>query len=283
MSALPHACRRFCPVLVLTIVFCLGLAAISSAAPDLTAPIAKLTLPDGRVLEQVELKSYGSKSVMVRHSAGVAQIPYEQFPAEYQAALLEKRPAPGPAATSTPPPARASNPKPSAHPPGAGASRPAAEAGRVITGRMYLQGHSQQLLLAGVPVFAIKADVMARFDAERRGHLTLEHEQLRQRLSGAAPVGDVPSREEAQKFFEDEYNSWLNSPRAVGMAKTDEKGEFTIQLPDDSRVVIFARLLLRTGTNNAFHIWAVPVRGEPVMLSGATTYPALSAEAPSYE
>jgi len=64
------------------------LLAGSACAQSATAkPMASLKLKDGRVLENVELKTFNSKTVFVKCAQGLLQVPYEDFPAEMQPRL----------------------------------------------------------------------------------------------------------------------------------------------------------------------------------------------------
>jgi hypothetical protein len=103
----------------------LMLAASVVAAPLLDEPVAQLPLKSGRVLFEARAKSFASKVVGVRHRDGIEMIPYSDFPDEYQAALLQKRPTP----SATPP--AAANPAPATRP--KAANRAPAAAGSVLT------------------------------------------------------------------------------------------------------------------------------------------------------
>ena len=70
--------------------------------PNLPERFDKLILSNGRVLQNVELKSFSSTAVMVRHSEGAESIPFTFFPPQYYEALMAKRPRPTSSTQHTP-------------------------------------------------------------------------------------------------------------------------------------------------------------------------------------
>ena len=83
------------PAIVLWLLVAAGVA---HAAPLIDEPVAELRLNSGKVLSQAIAKSYTPTTVFVKHAGGGASVKYEEFPAEYTAALTAKRPAPPTAA-----------------------------------------------------------------------------------------------------------------------------------------------------------------------------------------
>jgi len=71
------------------------------AAPLINEPVKELKLASGVVLYDAQAKSFGEKVVMVKHRDGGQTVPYEQFPEEYRAALLEKKAKPSPVSVRT--------------------------------------------------------------------------------------------------------------------------------------------------------------------------------------
>ena len=64
------------------------------AAPLFDEAVPALTLKDGTVLRDAQIKGYLVKVVMVKHRDGARTVPYGLFPDEYQAKLAARRPLP---------------------------------------------------------------------------------------------------------------------------------------------------------------------------------------------
>jgi hypothetical protein len=64
------------------------------AAPLFDEAVPTLTLKDGTVLRDAQIKGYLTKVVMVKYREGARTVPYGLFPDEYQAKLVARRPAP---------------------------------------------------------------------------------------------------------------------------------------------------------------------------------------------
>ena len=64
------------------------------AAPLFDEAVPALTLKDGTVLRDAQIKAYAPKVVMVKHRDGARTVPYNLFPDEYQRALGARRPVP---------------------------------------------------------------------------------------------------------------------------------------------------------------------------------------------
>jgi hypothetical protein len=64
------------------------------AAPLFDEAVSVLTLTDGTILQDAQIKGYLTKVVMVKYRGGARTVPYGLFPDEYQAALTARRPAP---------------------------------------------------------------------------------------------------------------------------------------------------------------------------------------------
>ncbi|PTY05887.1 hypothetical protein DB347_16240 [Opitutaceae bacterium EW11] len=250
---------------------------------DLSAVIPHLILADGRTLEQVEIRSFGSKSVMVRHRDGVLQIPYDQFPAELRPALLAKRPAPTTPSAARPAtaPARQAATAPAQKRLPATSSK-TATATETISGRVVWQEGSRATPLGGVAVLLCDARTFAVFDRDRRGRFDAEHEQLRRKLAGEPSLPN-PSKEQIQKFFEEEFLSWENMPQPLAAAQADAKGQFALQKPVGVPTLLFIRIKVQTGAGTAGHVWAVRADSPSVLISNNNAYPALAAEVPSFE
>jgi hypothetical protein len=64
------------------------------AAPLFDEAVPTLTLKDGTVLRDAQIKGYLTKVVMVKYREGARTVPYGLFPDEYQTKLVARRPAP---------------------------------------------------------------------------------------------------------------------------------------------------------------------------------------------
>ena len=52
------------------------------ATPLIDEPISSLTLTNGRVLHDAQVKGYAVSAVMIRHSSGAETVAYNLFPAD---------------------------------------------------------------------------------------------------------------------------------------------------------------------------------------------------------
>lgn len=76
-----------------TLVLCAWLGATLLAADvDLSKPVPRLRLPDGRILENVQFVSFKTVDVFVRFKAGSMVLRYEVLPDDIRAAAEQKRP-----------------------------------------------------------------------------------------------------------------------------------------------------------------------------------------------
>lgn len=78
-------------------------ASLGLAAPLVDEPVAELHLASGKILHDAQAKGFAAKTVLVKHRDGAETVKYDQFPAEYQPQLLQKKPQPS-TASSTPTP-----------------------------------------------------------------------------------------------------------------------------------------------------------------------------------
>lgn len=244
------------------------------AAPDLSATIPELKLNDGRVLRDVSIKAYNSRGVMARCADGIIQIEYSLFPAEYQPALAEKKPAPTtsqPVVTASP-----GQKQLPANPAQTTANAPAASK-QTVQGRVIVNEGRLQAALIGVEVRAYPVREFADWDQNRRRNFSPEHLQIRERLKGNGGGGSA-SPEETEKFNADEYSSWDSLPYTAFTTKTDRTGSFAFELPASPYpYLIFSRTIRNSGQgHNAYYVWAILATGGPVMLSSDNRYPALA-------
>ncbi len=70
----------------------LMLAASGWAQVDLSKPVPRLPLSDGRVLEEVVVEKFRFLDVIVKHRRGMAVLRYEALPDEVRAAAEQQRP-----------------------------------------------------------------------------------------------------------------------------------------------------------------------------------------------
>lgn len=84
---------QFSPVkrLIALLVACLCCAALA-AEVDLSKPLPRLRLPDGRILQDVTFVNFKTLDIFVRHKAGSLSLRYEALPDEVRAAAEQKRP-----------------------------------------------------------------------------------------------------------------------------------------------------------------------------------------------
>lgn len=80
----------------------LGMVGTLLAAPLFDEAVPRLTLKDGTVLQDAQIKGYLNNVVMVKHRGGARTVPYGVFPDEYQAVLAARRPAPHEAPATAP-------------------------------------------------------------------------------------------------------------------------------------------------------------------------------------
>jgi hypothetical protein len=66
----------------------------TSAAAEKIPAIAELTLKSGKVLHQVEFKSFGAETVMAKYTEGAGTIRYDQLPDEVLASVKDRIPPP---------------------------------------------------------------------------------------------------------------------------------------------------------------------------------------------
>jgi hypothetical protein len=248
-------------VALLALVVCL------QAAPDLAQPIAELKLADGRVLREVQIKAYNSKGVMVKHADGVAQVNYDQFPEEYREAVLAKKPAPvAPTAVA---------PNPAAPKPGAQAAKnkkliPA----RKFGGAVYAVNARKTYGLNNVDVRIYPLQYFLDLDQRRRSALSPAHVELRNRLNGKGTSG-MPSTQEIGKYYADEYASWDDLPPADFSARTLPDGQFSMVIPAQGDLVVFARAKTELNGSTQYFVWAVLADRESIVLNHSNLYPML--------
>jgi hypothetical protein len=89
---------------------------VLAAAPLFDEAVPVLTLKDGTVLQDAQIKGYANKVVMVRHRGGARTVPYSLFPDEYQVILAARRPAAQTAPAPLKPAAAASKNAPAVNP-----------------------------------------------------------------------------------------------------------------------------------------------------------------------
>lgn len=68
------------------------LATSLSAQVDLTKPVARIRLADGRILQDVKFVTFKPLDVLIRHRAGPMAIRYEALPDDIRAAAEQQRP-----------------------------------------------------------------------------------------------------------------------------------------------------------------------------------------------
>lgn len=78
--------------LVAAVFFVMLSGAVFGAEIDLSKPLPRLRLADGRVLQDVQFVSFKTLDVFVRHKAGSMSLRYEALPDEVRAAAEQKRP-----------------------------------------------------------------------------------------------------------------------------------------------------------------------------------------------
>jgi hypothetical protein len=91
-------------------------AGVLAAAPLFDEALPVLTLKDGTVLQDAQIKGYANKVVMVKHCGGARTVPYSLFPDEYQVTLAARRPAAQTAPVPLKPAAVASKNAPTVNP-----------------------------------------------------------------------------------------------------------------------------------------------------------------------
>jgi hypothetical protein len=85
------------------------------AVPLFDEAVPLLTLKDGTVLQDAQIKGYLTKVVMVKYRGGARTVPYGLFPDEYQVALAARRPVQHDAPAPVTPPPVASKKAPTAN------------------------------------------------------------------------------------------------------------------------------------------------------------------------
>jgi hypothetical protein len=243
--------------------------AAGAEKPNLAGPIPEIALLDGRVLRDVQIKAFNRQGVMLRHTEGVAQIPYENFPEPYREALLNARPEPAPATSpERRPPPPAARPAPTAR------ARPTQVLVKDVQGAVIVMLSRRPVPLADLEVAAYPAEDFVRYDRNRRDSFTPDHRELRGALQGRNASGRTSPSELAQ-FRETEYASWdgLGAPAAA--ARTDEAGRFRLTLPADGEHIVFARARHGEGATAHVFVWAVLVEDAEIILGSHNQFETL--------
>jgi hypothetical protein len=220
--------------------FAASLGSAPTPAPELVRTIPEIHLPNGKVLRNVELKSYSGDPVGARWDGGAGTIPRKYLPGDIQAVL----PAVKKSTTDS-------------------TGRPllTEEKGeaRTLKGQAFIATRNgENAKLGGVLVAAYSAsDYAAQLKWLRLGPLAKIKTSLKQgdnleKAGQAAPAADI-----RKTAVVDERKAYDSLPRPANHAETDADGRFTLTHHISGPFVLCAVGQRTVGDETEYYRWVI--------------------------